>query len=83
MVIDKLSGIPVRGGVAKNDTMLRVDVFRHKKDGKVSSGARVCASRGGEGVAESGGSWRSRMRTSGRLSITGFRFLFLTFTPTT
>ncbi len=26
-VIDKLSGIPVRGGVAKNDTMLRVDVF--------------------------------------------------------
>lgn len=27
MVIDKLSGIPVRGGVAKNDTMLRVDVF--------------------------------------------------------
>jgi CRISPR-associated endonuclease Csn1 len=27
MVIDKLSGIPVQGGVAKNDTMLRVDVF--------------------------------------------------------
>jgi CRISPR-associated endonuclease Csn1 len=27
MVIDKLSGIPVRGGVVKNDTMLRVDVF--------------------------------------------------------
>jgi CRISPR-associated endonuclease Csn1 len=27
MVIDKLSGIPVRGGVAKNDSMLRVDVF--------------------------------------------------------
>ena len=26
-VIDKLSGISVRGGVAKNDTMLRVDVF--------------------------------------------------------
>jgi CRISPR-associated endonuclease Csn1 len=25
--IDKLSGIPVRGGVAKNDSMLRVDVF--------------------------------------------------------
>lgn len=25
--IDKLSGIPVRGGVAKNDTMLRIDVF--------------------------------------------------------
>jgi CRISPR-associated endonuclease Csn1 len=34
MVIDKLSGIPVRGGIAKNDTMLRVDVFRGKKDGK-------------------------------------------------
>ena len=33
-VIDKLSGIPVRGGIAKNDTMLRVDVFKHKKDGK-------------------------------------------------
>ena len=27
MVIDKLSGIPIRGGVAKNDSMLRVDVF--------------------------------------------------------
>lgn len=26
-VIDKLSGIPVRGGIAKNDTMLRVDIF--------------------------------------------------------
>jgi len=26
-VIDKLSGIPIRGGIAKNDTMLRVDVF--------------------------------------------------------
>lgn len=26
-VIDKQSGIPVRGGLAKNDTMLRVDVF--------------------------------------------------------
>jgi CRISPR-associated endonuclease Csn1 len=34
MVIDKLSGISIRGGIAKNDTMLRVDVFRHKKDGK-------------------------------------------------
>lgn len=32
MVIDKLSGIPVRGGIAKNDSMLRVDVFR--KEGK-------------------------------------------------
>ncbi len=27
LVIDKLTGIPVRGGIAKNDTMLRVDVF--------------------------------------------------------
>lgn len=27
MVIDKLSGIPVRGGIAKNDSMLRVDLF--------------------------------------------------------
>ncbi len=26
-VIDKLSGIPIRNGVAKNDSMLRVDVF--------------------------------------------------------
>ncbi len=26
-IIDRLSGIPVRGGVAKNDAMLRVDVF--------------------------------------------------------
>lgn len=26
-VIDKLSGIPVRGGIAKNDSMLRADVF--------------------------------------------------------
>jgi len=25
--INKLTGIPVRGGIAKNDTMLRVDVF--------------------------------------------------------
>lgn len=32
MVIDKLSGIPIRGGIAKNDTMLRVDVF--SKNGK-------------------------------------------------
>lgn len=31
-VIDKQSGIPIRGGLAKNDTMLRVDVFT--KDGK-------------------------------------------------
>lgn len=34
MVIDKLSGIPIRGGIAKNDSMLRVDVFKNKKDGK-------------------------------------------------
>lgn len=27
IVIDKLSGIPIRHGVAKNDSMLRVDVF--------------------------------------------------------
>ena len=27
MVTDKLSGIPIRGGIAKNDSMLRVDVF--------------------------------------------------------
>ena len=26
-VIDRLSGIPVRGGIAKNDSMLRVDIF--------------------------------------------------------
>jgi CRISPR-associated endonuclease Csn1 len=27
LVIDKLTGIPVRNGIAKNDTMLRADVF--------------------------------------------------------
>jgi CRISPR-associated endonuclease Csn1 len=27
LLIDRLSGIPVRGGIAKNDSMLRVDVF--------------------------------------------------------
>jgi CRISPR-associated endonuclease Csn1 len=27
MVIDKLSGIPIRGGIAKNDSMVRVDVL--------------------------------------------------------
>jgi CRISPR-associated endonuclease Csn1 len=32
MDIGKLSGIPIRGGIAKNDTMLRVDVFT--KSGK-------------------------------------------------
>ncbi|WP_310452817.1 type II CRISPR RNA-guided endonuclease Cas9 [Sulfuritalea sp.] len=30
----KKSGIPVRGGIAMNETMLRVDVFRHKEDKK-------------------------------------------------
>lgn len=34
VLIDKMSGIEVRGGIAKNDTMLRVDVFQHKKDRK-------------------------------------------------
>ena len=34
ILIKKLSGIPVRGGIAKNDTMLRVDVFRSKSDSK-------------------------------------------------
>ena len=34
ILIDKMSGVEVRGGVAKNDTMLRVDVFQHKKDHK-------------------------------------------------
>lgn len=33
-IIDKLSGIPIRGGIAKNDSMLRVDVFQHRKDKK-------------------------------------------------
>lgn len=27
LVVDKLSGIPIRGGIAKNDSMLRVDIF--------------------------------------------------------
>lgn len=31
MVIDKLSGIPVRGGIAKNDSLLRLDVFTKAK----------------------------------------------------
>ena len=26
-VVDKFSGIPIRGGIAKNDSMLRVDIF--------------------------------------------------------
>ena len=29
MMVDKLSGVEVRGGVARNDTMIRVDVFQH------------------------------------------------------
>ena len=32
LLIDKLSGIPIRGGIAKNDSMLRVDIF--SKSGK-------------------------------------------------
>lgn len=32
--IDKMSGIKIRGGVAKNDTMLRVDVFQNRKGQK-------------------------------------------------
>lgn len=35
MIIDKLSGIPVRGGISKNDTMIRVDLFRHKENNKL------------------------------------------------
>ena len=31
MVIDKLSGIPVRGGIARNDSLLRLDVFTKTK----------------------------------------------------
>jgi len=31
LVIEKLSGIPLRGGIAKNDSMIRVDVFRCAK----------------------------------------------------
>lgn len=31
---DTMSGIPLRGGLAKNDSMIRVDVFKAKKDGK-------------------------------------------------
>ncbi len=32
MVVEKMSGIPIRGGIAKNDSMLRIDVF--SKNGK-------------------------------------------------
>jgi CRISPR-associated endonuclease Csn1 len=31
MVIDKLSGVSIRGGIAKNDSMVRVDVFSREK----------------------------------------------------
>jgi CRISPR-associated endonuclease Csn1 len=31
MVIDKLSGIPIRGGIAKTDSLLRLDVFTKAK----------------------------------------------------
>ncbi|HPV24859.1 MAG TPA: type II CRISPR RNA-guided endonuclease Cas9, partial [Casimicrobium sp.] len=34
MLIDKMSGVEVRGGLAKNDSMIRVDIFRHKKNFK-------------------------------------------------
>lgn len=34
MVIEKVSGISIRGGIAKNDTMLRVDIFRHNEKGR-------------------------------------------------
>lgn len=34
MATENMSGIPLRGGLAKNDSMVRVDVFKSKKDGK-------------------------------------------------
>ncbi|MDO8291222.1 MAG: type II CRISPR RNA-guided endonuclease Cas9 [Parvibaculum sp.] len=34
MIIEKLSGIPIRSGIAKNDSMLRVDIFKGKSDKK-------------------------------------------------
>ncbi|MDP2141965.1 MAG: type II CRISPR RNA-guided endonuclease Cas9 [Gammaproteobacteria bacterium] len=34
MIIEKLSGIPIRSGIAKNDSMLRVDIFKSKIDKK-------------------------------------------------
>ena len=34
MATDNMSGIPLRGGLAKNDSMIRVDIFKAKKDGK-------------------------------------------------
>ena len=52
MVIDKLSGIPIRGGIAKNDSMLRVDVFT--KAGKFHL-VPVYVHHTGDRAAESGG----------------------------
>ncbi len=34
MLIDTMSGIEVRGGLARNDSMIRVDIFQHKKNFK-------------------------------------------------
>lgn len=34
MIIEKLSGIPIRSGIAKNDSMLRVDIFKSEIDKK-------------------------------------------------
>lgn len=34
MGTDSMSGIPLRGGLAKNDSMIRVDVFKSNKDGR-------------------------------------------------
>ena len=34
LAIANKSGIPLRGGLAQNDSMIRVDVFKGKKDGK-------------------------------------------------
>jgi CRISPR-associated endonuclease Csn1 len=34
LAIDNKSGIPLRGGLAPNDNMIRVDVYKCKKDGK-------------------------------------------------
>jgi CRISPR-associated endonuclease Csn1 len=34
LATDNMSGIPLRGGLAKNDAMLRVDVFQSRNDGK-------------------------------------------------
>lgn len=34
LATDNKSGVPLRGGLAQNDSMIRVDVFKCKKDGK-------------------------------------------------